>query len=242
MRPGPDPSSYSSTASTISSLPWRLCPPSPATGSFLLQDGISVSSTSMRPASAARPGATMLRRSLQHASPQVASTNCVTGRRRRSLNRGLSCPFNTIGAGHEVDTVASVASDAARAGAVAPSMAYRGYRLAGLYRWMDRRCFYADEILILGTGLPQYRSAPDPALARPGRGYQPQPSSRLHAAHIAEPAQFGTTDPARRSRHRDPEPRGKRGAAQTLGHRCRGQTNYPEPADSLLSRRGSGVG
>ena len=30
--------------------------------------------------------------------------------------------------------------------ALAPSMAYRGYRLAGLYRWMDRRCFYADEI------------------------------------------------------------------------------------------------
>ena len=37
-------------------------------GSFLLRQGISVSSTSTRPASALRPGATMLRRSLPHSS------------------------------------------------------------------------------------------------------------------------------------------------------------------------------
>jgi len=43
----------------------------PAAGSFLLRQTISVSSTSTRPASGLRPGASMLRRSLAQISQAV---------------------------------------------------------------------------------------------------------------------------------------------------------------------------
>src|SRR6516164_8474041 len=60
MRPGPAPPFCTSTAPTINILPWWLRPPPPVTGSFLLRQGISVSSISTKPASAVRPGATIL--------------------------------------------------------------------------------------------------------------------------------------------------------------------------------------
>jgi len=45
-------------------LPRRLHPPPPVTGSFLVRQAISVSSTSTRPVSGLRPGARMLQRSM----------------------------------------------------------------------------------------------------------------------------------------------------------------------------------
>ena len=71
MRPGPRPLSSTSTAPTTSILPRWLRPPPPITGSFLLRQTISVSSTSTRPASGLRPGASMLRRSLAQSSQAV---------------------------------------------------------------------------------------------------------------------------------------------------------------------------
>src|SRR6516165_9122572 len=70
MRPGPSPLFSTSTAPTTNILPWWLRPP-PVTGSFLLRQTISVSSTSTRPASGLRPGASMPQRSLAQISHAV---------------------------------------------------------------------------------------------------------------------------------------------------------------------------
>ena len=78
----------------------------------------------------------------------LASQGCLI--RPKAFYLELTRPFNTIGAGHEVDTVASHAD---RAGDVASSMACHGYRVDRLYRWMDRYRFYTDEIRINGASL-----------------------------------------------------------------------------------------
>jgi len=64
----PGASFSTSTAPATNILPWGERPPPPQTGSASVRNGISASSTSMRPASGARPGATMARRSLAHSS------------------------------------------------------------------------------------------------------------------------------------------------------------------------------
>ena len=92
---GPAPLSTTSTAPTTRTFPWWLRPPPSISGSFLLRQLISVSSTSTRPASGLRSGASMLQRSL-------AQSTTLSYRSRSELRLWLQCRDPVGVGGHQI--------------------------------------------------------------------------------------------------------------------------------------------
>src|SRR5215472_2786927 len=141
-----------------------------------------------------------------------------------------------LGAAHEVATATSRAAPAI---VVAPQVAGRRSGLARLYRGMDRGGADPDKVRLVGSGLSQRRSAPDAIAQRVGCGHRSDASARFHAAHAAEPAQFGATGPPDRPRYRDKHSGRKGSAVQAAGRRYFGRAGYFELVDPFLPRPGS---